>query len=213
MHGRVNGWGAAHVCGSRTVQILFCLSVEQYLFVLTRPYSGGEERMCSGRLGEIWSLCKRCAVKSWHCVRLRTDMLNLSANRWSENVLLDQLVVFVLSFEGIYSIRGERRPESRCRFLVCHTAAVFLPPGFIWNSALASPAVMFVSLTVHTHMGKHTYTLPVLTGMLPHTGVASRWLLVFSLQQQHAVTGRSRPTVATCTVVERQIKINLSADS
>lgn len=43
------------VCTSVTthLQILFCLSVEQYLFSPLWQQSEQRERMCSGRLGEM----------------------------------------------------------------------------------------------------------------------------------------------------------------
>ena len=44
-------------------------------------------------------------------IRLWTDMLNLRANKLTENVLLDQLFVFVFCSERLQHIMGEWRPE------------------------------------------------------------------------------------------------------
>lgn len=94
-------------------------------------------------------------------------MLNLKDHKQPEKVILDQLVLFVLSFEGIWFITDQRILLSVAGF--SHRGSVEL---------LQQHRCCRDSVTYRTHTGKHTCTLPRLTGMQPHTGVASSWLSV-----------------------------------
>lgn len=75
-----------------------CLLSNTCFFLLGHTVKGKKECVQGG--WEKFEVYARHVARISIALEFRTDMLNLRANKVTENVLLDQLVVFVLSFEG-----------------------------------------------------------------------------------------------------------------
>lgn len=123
---------------------------------------------------------------------------NGMVNKVAERETLIQLVVFVLSFEGIGSRGGGLEPGGHVDSsggLSCRISPTTVQPSSCGGIA----ATVLLSLTIHTLVNTHADTLPVLTGMLPHTGVASGWFSILftkGTRYWHMTQCLDRPTLS-----------------
>lgn len=131
-----------------------CLLSNTCFFFLYHRAMGKKE--CVQERWEKFEVYARHVV--WFSIALELGLTSSRIdNKLAETEMLNQLVLFVLSFEGIWSTRGELRLRIMLTLLVCHTA---------WSSTMVQcdscssiAATVFLSLSVHTLVNTHAHSL------------------------------------------------------
>lgn len=138
-----------------------CLLSNTCLFLLGR--TAEEKKECVQGGWEKFEVCARRAVKDRHCARLRTDMLNLSANRRPGERPVGSAGCVCVELWG--DLIHQRRAKARESLLA--VSGVSTPQALFFHPASSEilrqhhrlPSCLCHSLYTHTQVNTHAHSL------------------------------------------------------